>query len=119
MARKTEVGGSVVREWANSEAGQAVLAEKGLAVGLRGKFSEGLLEQFHKANPRQKYVTGHVPTRSIQGTRVTDGGRKIPVKVNATLTEVREFAKAQGLPVGTRGRISAEVFAAFAATPRS
>lgn len=109
MASKRTVGPSAVREWAT---------EAGVQVGARGRFSAELLDQFHAANPKVKYTVGHVEGQTIKGVRVTASGRTIPVQVKATPAQVREWADAQGLDVGARGRISAEVKAAFAATPR-
>jgi hypothetical protein len=116
MARKS-VNGAAVREWANTEAGAAALAEAGLVVGTRGRFSEKVVDLFQKAT-KQKYEVGLVPTRKISGTRVTDSGRKVPVTVSATLGEVRAWAQAEGLSVGERGKVSAEVLSAFAARPK-
>jgi hypothetical protein len=119
MARKS-VNGSAVREWANSEAGAAALAEAGLTVGTRGRFSEKVVELFQKST-KQKYEVGLVPTRKISGVRVNpDTGRKTPVTVSATLGEVRAWAAGQpDLAVGARGRVSQEVLTAFAARPKA
>jgi len=126
MARKTSVNGSAVRTWAQSEDGQAFLTTWATenevdvpTVGARGKFSAALIAAFHKANPTSRYEVGHVQSVKVSGTRVTSNGRKIPVTVNATLPELRAFAQSQGLSVGARGRISAEVKAAFAAQPKA
>jgi len=126
MARKTEVSGSVVRTWANSEDGQAFMTAWAAeqdgrevpTVGARGKFSQTLIDLFHKANKGQKYVTKLVPTIKVKGVRVSDSGRKTPVQVTATLAEVRAFAEAEGLPVGARGRVSQDVLTAFASRPK-
>lgn len=126
MASRKNVGGSEVRTWAKSDEGKAFLASWAAenevevpTVGERGRFAEALVTAFHKANPKIRYEAKHVPTRQISGTRETSNGRKIPVKVTATLAEVREFAKAEGMPVGSRGRIASEVYAAFAARPKA
>lgn len=110
MASRKNVGGNEVRTWAKAE---------GLAVGERGRFSQELVDAFHKANKTVRYEPNHVPTRQIQGMRETSNGRKVPVKVTATLAQVRAFAKAEGLTVGSRGRVSQEVYAAFAARPKT
>lgn len=118
MARKTPVGGNVVRAWAQSDEGQAVLAqaETPVTVGLRGKFSQPLIDAFHKANPTQKYEVGHVPTIKVKGVRTASNGRRYGATVTTTLTEIRAFAKAEGLPIGDRGRIAKEVKEAFVAS---
>jgi hypothetical protein len=109
MAKRRSVGGSEVRTWAK---------EQGREVGTRGRFSDDLVKDFHKANTAVRYEPNHVPTRKISGTRVTESGRKVPVTVTATLSEVRAFAQAEGLPIGKRGRVGADVLAAFAARPK-
>lgn len=111
MARKTVVNGAVVRAW---------LSANGEAVGSRGRFSQAQIDAFEAANPRQKYGVGHVEPRAIKGTRISESGRKTPVTVKATLPEVRQWAQAQpGIQVGTKGRISDSVLAAFAARPKA
>lgn len=126
MASRKNVGGNAVRTWAKSDEGKAFLATWATenevevpTVGERGRFAEALVTAFHKANPKVRYEAKHVPTRQIQGVRETSDGRKYGVKVTATLAEVRDFAKAEGLAVGSRGRISQEVYAAFAARPKT
>jgi uncharacterized protein with GYD domain len=124
MASKRVVGAGAVREWAQSEAGQAVLTAEGLTVGARGKFSEKLLDAFHKANRGVKYGVGHVEPVSIKGSRKTEAGRTVPVTVKATLSEVRawaqsEEAQAAGVTVGARGRVSSATLAAFASRPKT
>lgn len=109
MAKRREVGGSQVRAFAK---------EQGLEVGTRGRFSQELIDAFHKANKSVRYVPNHVPTRKISGMREVSNGRKVPVTVTATLTEVRAFAEAEGLAIGKRGRVSQDVLSAFAARPR-
>ena len=123
MARKTEVAGSVVREWAKSEDGQAALTAWAAedesrtvpTVGERGRFSADLLAVFHKHNPGKRYVAKLVPVVKVTGKRQSASGRTVPVTVKTTAPELRAFAVAQG--AGKRGRISAEVRAAFAAQP--
>lgn len=110
MARKRSVGGAEVRAWAQSA---------GVEVGQRGRFSAELVEAFHKANPKVRYETGHVPVREIKGIRISASGRKVPVTVKASVPEVRAFAAEAGLSVGQRGRLSSEVYAAFAARPKA
>lgn len=119
MARKTEVSGSVVREWANSEAGKAALAAADLTVGLRGKFSAKVITLFEKENKGKRYVEKLVPTVRVKGVRVSESGRKVPVTVVATMSEIRAFAAAEGLPIGERGRVSQTVLSAFAARPKA
>lgn len=110
MASRRNVGGNEVRAWAKAE---------GLAVGERGRFSAELVEAFHKANKKVRYTANFVPTRKISGVRETESGRKVPVTVTATLAQVREFAQAEGLAIGARGRVSQDVLAAFAARPKA
>src|SRR5687767_7935309 len=116
MARKP-ANGADVRAWANSPEGAAVLAEKGLTIGLRGRLSADVQEAFRKATGRV-YTKGHVHPVKVKGVRVTESGRKVPVTVNAVLSDVRATLAAEGVQVGARGRISAENLALFAARPR-
>lgn len=125
MAKRRSVGGSVVRTWALSDEGQALLSEASekagkdlTVVGDRGRFAQELVDAFHKANKGSQYTPNFVPTRKITGTRETETGRKQSVTVTATLAEVRAFAKAEGLTIGERGRVSKEVLSAFAARPK-
>lgn len=125
MATRKNVGGNEVRAWAKSEAGQAFLADWAAkadkdvpTVGERGRFAKDLVDAFHAANKKARYTANHVETRKISGIRETSNGRKIPVTVTATLAEVRAFAKAEGMPIGDRGRVSKDVYAAFAARPK-
>lgn len=124
MARKVIVGGSAVREWANSEAGAAALVREGLTVGKRGRFSKEVTDLF-KSETGQTYSEGHVEPRVIKGTRVNASGRKTPVQVKATLPEVRSWARSPegqaalgSVQVGERGVIAPAVLSAFAARPK-
>lgn len=103
MARKV-VGSAAVRTWAR---------ENGHTVGDRGRFSADLVKAFEKATG-QRYETGHVPTVEVKGTRVTDKNRKVPVRKQVTLAEVRAAAAEAGVPVGARGKVPAAVLSAFA-----
>lgn len=109
MAKKQSATGAEVR---------AFLTEQGVTVGTRGRFSAEQVEAFETATGK-KYVVGHVVPRTIKGTRVSDSGRKTPVQVKATLPEVRAWAQAEGLAVGAKGRISADVLTAFASKPKA
>lgn len=119
MAKKV-VNGSVVRAWATSPEGQAILSAEGLTVGKRGRFDSKLITAFQKATG-QKYGVGHVEPRKVSGVRVNaETGRKTPVTVKATLPEIRVWAQAQpGLNVGSKGRIADSVLSAFAARPKA
>lgn len=116
MARKTEVAGSVVREWANSEAGKSALAAEGLTVGVRGKFSAKVITLFEKENKGKRYVEKLPRSIKVKGIRESASGRKVPVQVTATMPELRAFALANG--GGARGRISEDTLRAFAAQPK-
>jgi hypothetical protein len=117
MARKT-VNGAAVRAWAQTDEGAAALAEAGLTVGSRGRFSQAVQDLFRKSTG-SAYEVGKVTTVKVSGIRVSESGRKVPVQVNATLSELRAFGRENGFEVGSRGRVSAELKAAFAAAPRS
>jgi hypothetical protein len=123
MASKTPAAGSVVRAWALSTEGQDFLTTWATeneaevpTVGSRGKFSAELLAAFHKANPRSRYTVGHRPSVKVSGRVPNSKGGTTPITRNVSPAELREFVKANG--GGERGRISADMRAAFAARPK-
>jgi hypothetical protein len=123
MASKREVGAGTVREWVGTltEAERTVTVdgvEVELSIGKRGKLSDNVIKAFEKANKRTVYVPGFVESRKITGLREDANGRKRPVTVTATLPQVREWAAAEGLAIGERGRVSSAVLSAFAARPK-
>jgi hypothetical protein len=122
MAHKVIVGGSTVRTWATSTEGQDFLVKWAAEnqvdvpnVGGRGRFNEALLTAFHAANKGKKYQAGHDKKIKVSGMRPNSAGGKTPLTVTTTPAEIRAFAKSQGLAVNDKGRISAEVRAAFVA----
>ena len=127
-SNKRPVGASVVREWFSSLAeADRVLKVKGaddipLSIGQRGKLSDDVITAFEKANRGKVYMAGHVEPRKITAKVSTSNGRSRTVNVTATLSEVRAWAqspeaKASGINVGARGRISEDVYTAFATRP--
>ncbi len=102
MASKKIVSADVVRAWAS---------EQGLTVGKRGRLAPEVREAFAEAHPKQKYVVGHKTPKTE--TVVAKRQGKPPVRRNVVAAEVRQAAAAAGVPVGKRGRLTAEVKAAF------
>ena len=129
MAAKTQVPGSVVRAWANSEAGQAFIAEWVAAapegetrvaptVGKRGKFSQVLIGLFHAANKGQRYVEKLTPTIKISGRVINENGKNVARTVHVTPEDLRKFAHAEGLAQGERGKLPEAVKQAYLARPQ-
>lgn len=106
MASTKTASPAEVREWAK---------ENGLKVGTRGKLPPEVIQQFNKGR-RVKYRVGEFEkTIQVRGIRVNGNGRKVPVRRTATPAEIRAAASANGVDLGERGRLSADVKAAFAA----
>ena len=126
MARKTDVNGSVVRAWATSEAGQEFMAAWAAedasrevpTVGTRGKFSQTLIDLFHKANKGQRYVTKLAPTIKITGRVINENGKNVARTVHVTPADLRAFALAEGLAEGSRGKLPEAVKQAYLARPQ-
>ena len=80
----------------------------------RGRMALDLVHAFNKANKRRKvqYVTGTgQSTRTQEYAFTTAAGRES--KFTAVPSEVRAWAKEQGLTVGERGRFTQEVRNAY------
>ena len=106
MSRKVTASPAEVRAWAT---------ENGLTVGTRGKLPPEVIKGYNDSH-KVKYVqAAFVQTRKITGTKPDKNGRNRSVTVTATTAEVRDAAVQAGLAKPGRGRLSNEVFAAFAA----
>ena len=114
MAKKA-VSGAVVREWANSEAGAAALAEADLTVGTRGRFDAKVIDLFQKSTG-QRYEVGIKPVRKVTAQKVNANGRKVTVTRNVNPAEARAWALAEGLVTSTKGRLPQPVLQAYAAS---
>lgn len=99
---------SDVRLWAT---------ESGLPVGKRGRFAPDLVKAFNaghtgKGGHGMRYTEAtYTPTE-----KVTVKVGKRPVTRNIDLVAARKWAQENGVQVGARGRLSAEVKSAYAAS---
>jgi hypothetical protein len=99
--------GSQVRAWAT---------EKGLPVksgeGVRGRLPGTVIEAFNAAHPRAKYLAASkAPARTVEVKAKPEKGRTVTRKVSPP--KVRAWATEKGLTEATKGRISAETYAAY------
>jgi len=108
MAKNTKVSLATVREWA---------VEQGLVKsGQRGKLSADVIEAFEKANPGQKYdkeAAVLAKRVEVKAMRTNASGRKTPITRKVIVSEVRQAARAAGVSVPTKGRLTAPVLEAY------
>ena len=109
MAQITAPTATTVREWAS---------RKGIEVAAHGRLSAEVIEAFNKGR-KNTYAPTMVQADvsrviEVPGFRIGKNGRKVRVTEKVTNAEVRTWAIAAGLVnEGSRGRLSAEVLAAF------
>ena len=89
-------------------------AEGTVLFGLDGTHYEIDLSNSHAKELRSALARYAEAGRRVTGTRPGHSGRKTPAS-SVSNTEVRTWAKAQGLPVKERGRVPADVFAQYQA----
>lgn len=94
---KSAASAAEVREYARSI---------GRTVGKRGRFSPELIAEFNAQHDVQYVEGGHV--HAVEVVAKSKNGRKIVRTVSPSA--VRAAAKSAGIEVGTRGRISQEIF---------
>lgn len=108
MATITAVTAEDVRAWARN---------KGLDVAEHGRLSGETIAAYNKGR-KHTYAPTMVQADvsrviEVPGFRLGKNGRKVRVTEKVTNAEVRAWARENGLDVGDRGRIPAEVLAAF------
>jgi hypothetical protein len=103
-------------------------AESTVTFGLDGKHYEIDLSKKNAKNLREalnifvehgRVISGRRPkavTKSASAAKKTTA--KAPAKVSGSTTEIREWAKTKGIPVGDRGRIPAHIVEQFEADRR-
>ena len=92
-------------------------AEGTILFGLDGAQYEIDLSAVHAQELRTTLARYVSAGRKVTGTarRVGQNGRKAPASNISNNTEVRIWAKAQGLEVKERGRVSADILAQYRA----
>lgn len=88
---------------------RAFARANGIEVGERGRFAPSLVKAFNDASDVKYVEGGHV--HSVTVTAKSKNHRKITRQVNPA--EVRAAAKAAGIEVGDRGRLSRDLFERF------
>ncbi len=99
---------AMVREWATAN---------GHTVPARGRLHGDIIEAYNKGNKTKfdsavKADTGKMI--ALKGKRKTESGRTIPWQKSVSTTEIRKAAIDAGIPLGSRGRMPAEVIQAYA-----
>jgi len=97
-----------VREWAT---------KNGHTVSNRGRLHSTIIEAYNKSN-KVKYDSNIKPDAgsmvALKGKRKTESGRTVPWQKTVSTTEIRRAALEAGIPLGSRGRIHADVLQAYA-----
>lgn len=88
-------------------------ASKGIKVGTRGRFSAELIADFNKGRKVKYTPRAFKPTVKVTALRENAKGGKTPVSRQINVAEARAYAAANGLKVGTRGRVTEDVLKAF------
>lgn len=108
MAVTTAPTATDVRVWA---------ARKGIEVAAHGRLSAEVIDAYNKGRKNTYSATmvqpNLSPVLSVPGYKIGKGGRKTRVTEKVTASEVRAWARDNGIDVGDRGRIPAEVLVAF------
>lgn len=97
-----------VREWAT---------KNGHTVSNRGRLHSTIIEAYNKSN-KVKYDSNIKPDAgsmvALKGKRKTESGRTVPWQKTVSTTEIRRAALEAGIPLGSRGRIHADIMQAYA-----
>lgn len=107
MSTRKNVSAQTVRDFLNSDAGQAALTKAGITttVGSRGRHNPEQLAVFHKANPRLRYETAsdaEKATIEVKGVQSIDKAGRMQTRAVTILTS--EGRALLGHPEGKRGR---------------
>jgi hypothetical protein len=90
---------------------RAFAKENGIPVGSRGLFSESLQKAYNKAHKSRPYKPASFEKKTLV---VAKRQGKPPVRRQVSQAKAREWAKANGVPVGARGLVPASTLQAYA-----
>jgi len=114
MSKVKDVSNAEVREWLNSDAGQAALATAGVSttVGARGRLNPPQVAVYNKANKGRRFTprpngapkrAADKPTITVPVVTLNSKGVRTTVKRTLTTDEARI---ALGQPTSRKGRFS-------------